>query len=77
MDTPPTLPIKIKHNDNSDKGFVKLKLCRYPTPEKPDQYEFKIALFENGKTEEFLLFGRNFNMTIVASANLESAAKVQ
>ena len=28
VDPPPIPPIKSKHNDKSDKNFVKLKLCR-------------------------------------------------
>ena len=36
-----------------------------------------MALFENGELEEFLLFVCNFNMTLTASQNLNTAAKVQ
>ena len=51
---PPTTPlIKNKHRNNSDKDFVKLKLCRDPTSEKSYLYEFKMALFNNGDTEDF------------------------
>ena len=41
---------------NRDKYFVKIKLCRDLTSEKSDLYEFKMALFNNGKPEEFLLY---------------------
>ena len=44
---------------------------------KSDLYEFKMCLFNNGKPEEFLLFVRNFNMTLVASGTLEAGAKYQ
>ena len=75
---PPTTPlIKLNHNDKLDKDFVKLKMRRDPASEKPDRYEFKMALFENGNPEWFFLFVRNFNMTIKASVILETAKKVK
>ena len=67
-ETPPTPMIKIKHNDKSEKGFVRIKLRRDTTSQKLDLYELKMALFGNGDPEEFLLFVRNFNMTLEASA---------
>ena len=60
-----------------DTDFVKLKFCRNPTSEKFDLYEFKMALFENGNSEEFLLFICNFSMTLEAPGILEMAAKAQ
>ena len=35
--------------------------------EKSDLYELKMALFDNGDTEEFLLFAQNSQMTLEAS----------
>ena len=46
---------------------MKVKLCRDPTSEKLDLYEFKIVLLDNRKPEEFLLFMRNFKMIVDAS----------
>ena len=40
-------------------------------------YDFKIALFENGNPEEFLLFVKNFNMTIALSGTLATGAKIR
>ena len=77
VETPPIPLIKEKHNGNSDKYFVKLKLCRVPTSPTSDLYEFKISLFDNGEPEEFLLFVRNFNMTLAASGTLEAGTKYQ
>ena len=34
-------------------------------------------LFENGDPEEFLLFVRNFSMTLVVSGTLEMGANIQ
>ena len=55
-----------------------------PTPlikikrgEKLELYGFKMALFHNGKPEEFLLFVPNFNMTIEASGVLQLYKKAQ
>ena len=77
VDPPPTPLIKINHTDNLDKDFVKLNLRRDPTSDKSDLYEFKMALFDNGDPEEFLLFVCNLNMTIEATGTMEMAAKVQ
>ena len=56
--------IKIKHDYKADKDIVQMKLCRDPKSEVLDLYEFKMTLFNNGDLEEFLLFVRNFEMTI-------------
>ena len=75
---PPSIPlIQETHNGNSDKDFVKLKLCRDPTLSTLDLYDFKIYLFDNGDPEEFLLFVRNLNMTLAASGTLEVGTKYQ
>ena len=37
----------------------------------------KLALFDNGDPEEFLLFIRNFNMTIDASEKIVPSAKIK
>ena len=46
-------------------------------PSTLDLYEFKMSLFDNGELEEFLLFVRNFNITLAASGNLEEVVKFQ
>ena len=77
VDTPITPLIKSKHNDKSDKDFVKLKLGTGPTSEKSGLYEFKTALLDNGDPEYFLFFPRNFNINLKASWTLVMDAKVQ
>ena len=73
---PPLTPlIKIKHDGKSDKDFIKPKLRRYPTSKNSDLYEFKMAVFENGKREEFLMLFCNFNMTLASSGKLVMDAK--
>ena len=73
---PPPIPlIKIKHDDKSDKYFVKLKLCIDPTSYLSDLYEFMMDLFDNGDPEKFLLFMQNLNTTLVASGMLVTGAK--
>ena len=59
MKTPPTPLIKNKQYDNTDKYFVKLKLNRDPTSKKSDLYEFMMALFYNGDTEEFFVCSKH------------------
>ena len=77
VDPPPILLIKEKHNGKSDKYFVNLKQRRYPTSSKSELYEFKMSLFDNVKTEEFLLFVCNFNMTLPELRTLETDTKYQ
>ena len=69
--------IKIKHDDKSDKDFVKLKLRRYPESDQSDLYELKMALFNNGDPEEFFLIVCNFNMNLDEKGRLETTVKVQ
>ena len=65
---PPLIQIiKSKNNNKSDKYCVEIKLRRDPTLAKSDISELKMALFDNGDLEEFLLFVRNFQMTLDAS----------
>ena len=52
-------------------------MCRDPTPEISDLYEFKIYCFGSGEPEEFLLFVRNFQMTLEASGMLYDSAQIQ
>ena len=49
----PTPLIKVKYDGKSDKYFVKLKLCRYPTSSMSDLYKFNMDLFDNYKPEDF------------------------
>ena len=67
VDPPQITLIKSKKDDKSDKYFIKVKLRRYPTSEKSDLYEFKMALSDNSKPEEFLLFIWDFKITLKAS----------
>ena len=68
---------KNKQKDTSDKYFIKLDIRRDSISSSLVFYEFKMALFSYGKTEEFLLFVRNFKMTIAASGTLTSVTKIQ
>ena len=77
VETPPTPILKKLHNGKSDKEFLKLKLRRYPTSFTSDICELKMSLFDNGEPKEFLLFVRNFNMTLVASGMMEAGTKFQ
>ena len=67
--------IKSKHNYKLEKYFIKIKLCRGPTSSLLGLYEFKMALFDNGETEELLLLVWNFNMTFSSSGTLATGAK--
>ena len=62
---------------NPDKYFVNLKLCRDPTYNTSNLYEFRMSLFDNGHPEEFLLFVRNFNTTLAATGTLDMGANIQ
>ena len=52
---PPLIPLtKSKNDEKLDKDGVKIKLCRDPTSQNSDLYEFKVDLFDNNKPEEFV-----------------------
>ena len=70
IEPPPITLNKEKHNGKSENDFVKLKLRRDPMLCLSDLYEFKISFFENDEPDKFLLFIRNFNMTLAASGTL-------
>ena len=55
---------------------MEIKLRIDPTSKNPDAYELKMALFNKGKPEDFLLFVRNLKMTIDASGTLTANAKL-
>ena len=59
METPLITLIESKNDAKLEKDCVKIKLRRDITSGKPDLYELKMALFENGDPEEFLFFVRN------------------
>ena len=69
--------IKSKNDEKLDKYFVNIKLLRYPTSQKSDLYELKIAFFYNYEPEEFLLFLQKFETTLEASGTLAASAKIQ
>ena len=48
-----------------------------PTSEQSDIYEFKMALFDNGEFDEFLLFMQNSNMMLNESWMLTDNKKLQ
>ena len=77
MDPPLILLIESKNYEKLDKDRVKIKLLRDPISQKLDLHELKMALFDNGEPEEFLLFIRNLNMTLEASGMLVAIAKIQ
>ena len=77
IELPPIPLTKEKHEGKSYKYFAKLELRRDPTLPALDLYEFKFVLFDNGKSEEFLLFICKLNMNLVASGTLEAGAKYQ
>ena len=57
---------------NSYGDYVKLKLRRDPTSSILALYEFMMSLFDHGEPEEFLLFVRNFRMTLADMITLET-----
>ena len=77
VDPPPIPRIKIKNDMKAGKYCVKIKLRRDPTSEKSDLYEFKMALFDNGNPEEFLLLVQNFKIMLKALGSITARSKLQ
>ena len=63
VETPLITLIKSKNDDKLGKYCFKIKQCKFLMSQKLKLYGLKMALFANGKSEEFLLFIRNFSMT--------------
>ena len=76
VELPIILLIKIKHDNESDKNFVKLKLRRDTTSADSDLYGFEMDLFDNGKPEGFLLFVCKCDITLAASGTMATGTKV-
>ena len=75
---PPHIPlIKINIDTKSEKYYVATKLRRNPMPKASDMHEFKFFLFENGYTEEFLLFQHKYQMTLKASGSISAGTNIQ
>ena len=75
---PPPFPlIKETCNGKSDKDFVQLKCCRYPTSSTSDLYEFNIYILIHENQEEFLLFIHNLSLTFAVTGTLEMDANIQ
>ena len=77
IDLPPIPLIKSNNHDKSEKYCVKIKVRRYPMSQNSYLYEFKMALFDNGEPEEFLLLIMNFNLDPEAPVTLVASAKIQ
>ena len=60
-----------------DKECVKVKLDRDLMSKKLNLCEFKMDFIDNGEIDEFLLFVRNFNMTLEAPGKLVAGAIIQ
>ena len=74
----PPIPLIKSNNDIKSENYcVKIKFCRDPTFENQDIYEFKMALFDNGEFDEFLLFMQNSNMMLNESWMLTDNKKLQ
>ena len=70
---PPLIPlIKKTPSVKSNVDYVKLKLPIDPTSSTSDLYEFRFSLFNHGDPEEFLLFFRNLQITLIATGTLET-----
>ena len=76
MDPPLIRLINSKNDEKLYKDCDKIKLHRDTMSQKSDLYELKMVLFDNGEPEEFLLFIRNFNITLEASGTLLSGANI-
>ena len=77
VETPLNTLIKSNNNEKLVKYCVKIKLRRYPTSHKLDLSEFKMALFDNGDLEEFLLVIRNLNMNLEAPGTLADGSNIK
>ena len=76
-DPPLITLIKSKNDEKLEKDCVKITLRRDPTSANLELYELKMALFDIGEPEEFLLFIRNLQMDLEASRTPYAGVKIQ
>ena len=57
---------------NSEKYYVRIIFLVYSMSEKSDMYELIIVFFNNEEPYEFLLFQKNYDMTLDASVTMTS-----
>ena len=69
--------MKETSTSKSNGDYFQLKLRRYPTSSTSDLCEFRMSLFYHGESEEFFLFMRNFQMTLVALVTLKTESNTQ
>ena len=74
MYPPHTHLIKRNIELNSDHHYIYIKLRINPTLKATDMYDFKIALFDNGKLECFFL-KQSYQMVLEASGNITVGEK--
>ena len=76
VEPPPITWMKSKNDRKAEIYSEKIKSCRDLTSDKSDLYEFKMALFNNGRLEEFLLFSWNFIMALDTSEMIAANTKL-
>ena len=77
VDPPLTPLLKNKLDLNTERDYEKNKLGRESISEKLGMYEFKMAVFQNGDLEKFILFVQNFKVILEASVTLTEDLKLQ
>ena len=77
MEPTPITLIKETCNGLPYKYFTNLKLHRDPMYSTSYLYDFKISFFDHDKMEQFLLFIRNFNITLSSTGTLETDGNIQ
>ena len=68
---------KIKLEKKLEKFYVTIILLRNPSSEMYGMYKFRVALFDNGQPEEFLLFKQSYKMALDAWGTLTTSARNQ
>ena len=74
---PPPIPLnKETSTGRSYEYYIKLKLRRDPMSSTSDLDDFRMSLFDHGRSGKFLLFICKFNMAIATKGTLETHVKV-
>ena len=77
VETPKIHLIKSNLDLKMERDYVKIKLIRNSRSKKSDIYELKMALFCNGKPQDFVLFVLNFKTMVEASWMLSANEKIE
>ena len=76
IDTPTTPMTTVEEEENKARNIIKNKVCRNPVSAASENYKLKMATFDNGQPEKFLVLTRNSNIEINGTGTITVAGQI-